>query len=369
MAIEIIRRKKGKIYRAVFYRHGKRVGRCFSRKYDAQKWLEQEENRHSFGYGVSLKFSEAAQIWLQNHSKIRKAPACFEQDQRMIRDFELEFGSLALDQIKPEHIESYIRKLLATGLQAATVNRYLQCLRAILNYFVKKRYLFFNAVSVVGLLPEPQGASDYLSFQEAQYFLAYTQQKYQGPKIWVYRLYLLALNTGMRWGEIIALKWDRVDLMHKRISVARSYCRISKQIRETTKGRRIRYVGINEALWPELKTQYETRASGQELVFSKNGKVLERANFYRDHFLRDLKEAGLRKIRFHDFRHTFASHFMMKGGNLYDLQKLLGHQDISTTERYAHLSPESLVQKTELVCISGGQAEVIPLNQRLGTLR
>ena len=67
----------------------------------------------------------------------------------------------------------------------------------------------------------------------------------------------------------------------------------------------------------------------------------------------------MRPIRFHDLRHTFASHFMMRGGNLYDLQKLMGHSEVKTTERYAHLSPQSLVAKTELVAIDGGKKSVL----------
>ena len=361
MAIETIRRKKGKIYRAVLYTNGQRKSRCFKRKYDAQKWLDDQQNLQSYG-GGHLKFSEAAKLWLENHSKIRKAPGSHQGDQRMIESFEPMFGHLDLDQITPELIERYIGKTLVKGRKPATVNRYLECLRAILNYFVKKRYLSFNPVSSVGLLPEPQGAYDYLSFEEAKTFLSYTEQKYRDRNRWIYRLYLLAMNTGLRWGEIIALKWDRVDLANKRILVARSYCRFSKEIRETTKGKRIRHMGINQALLPELQDQYEENSKRHGLVFSKNKKVLDRKNFFRDHFLKDLENAGMRKIRFHDFRHTFASHFMMNGGNLYDLQKLLGHQDISTTERYAHLSPESLVQKTELICIDGGSADVIQLD-------
>jgi integrase len=55
------------------------------------------------------------------------------------------------------------------------------------------------------------------------------------------------------------------------------------------------------------------------LVFPEYGKVIDLSHFKRDCFEKDLKAAGILKIRFHDLRHTFASHFMMKGGNLYDL--------------------------------------------------
>ena len=73
-----------------------------------------------------------------------------------------------------------------------------------------------------------------------------------------------------------------------------------------------------------------------------------------DHLFRDLrvflKRAEVQKtFRFHDLRHTFASHFMMNGGNIYDLQKILGHTSLEMTQRYAHLAPEHLVRASNVV--------------------
>jgi site-specific recombinase XerD len=73
-----------------------------------------------------------------------------------------------------------------------------------------------------------------------------------------------------------------------------------------------------------------------------------------DHLYRDLrvylKEADIDKtFRFHDLRHTFASHFMMNGGNIYDLQKILGHTSLEMTQRYAHLAPEHVVRASNVV--------------------
>ncbi len=73
-----------------------------------------------------------------------------------------------------------------------------------------------------------------------------------------------------------------------------------------------------------------------------------------DHLYRDLrvflKRAHIDKVfHFHDLRHTFASHFMMNGGNIYDLQKILGHTSLEMTQRYAHLAPEHLVRASNVV--------------------
>jgi site-specific recombinase XerD len=80
----------------------------------------------------------------------------------------------------------------------------------------------------------------------------------------------------------------------------------------------------------------------EELVFPSfddNGKVVPMADV-KGSFGRVLKDAGITNFRFHDLRHTFASHYMMKGGQLYSLSNILGHKDLKMTQRYAKLSLE-----------------------------
>ena len=80
-----------------------------------------------------------------------------------------------------------------------------------------------------------------------------------------------------------------------------------------------------------------------------NGSPIEMQHLYRDFAKFQKKSGNLKQIRFHDLRHTFASHFMMNGGNLYDLQKVLGHSEYEMTQIYAHLSPEHLAKATQIV--------------------
>lgn len=366
MSIEVLKLKSGTVYRAVFCKNRKRISKSFKRKYDAKQWLEQQEDLRAMGYQGRLSFAEAARNWWEHHSRNRKAPSSQKSDKRMIETtFIPFFKNRPLDEITPDDIDQLIVFLKKKGISNTTTNRYLQVLRTILNHFLKRRHILYNAVAIVGLLPQEEQAFDFLSLEEADQFLRFARQKYHSQRRWVYALYLMAMNTGMRWGEISALKWDRVDLQRKLIIVSRSYCKQTKQIRETTKGRKIRHIGINSKLLPELASLAEKRSSLNELIFAKpNGNVLDIDNFKRDFFNKDMKQAELRRIRFHDLRHTFASHYMMKGGNLYDLQKILGHSQVSQTERYAHLSPESIVTRTELVAIDGGMSNIISLDEK-----
>jgi len=239
----------------------------------------------------------------------------------------------------------------------------LETLSPIFTYYMRLGYIDRNPVTLAGKLPLDEVHVSYWSFEEADAFLSYCRDKYARRKTWVYRLYLMALNTGLRWGELAALQWDRVDLNRNIIIVSRTVSQKTGEIRETTKGRRIRHVGINSCLKPELVAQSVERRGS--LVFGQNNRTLNPHNFKRDHFERDMKEAEVKRIRWHDLRHTFASHFVMRGGSLYDLQKLLGHRDLRTTERYAHLMPEHVASQTELVAIDGGRSKIVRLSDRM----
>jgi site-specific recombinase XerD len=101
-------------------------------------------------------------------------------------------------------------------------------------------------------------------------------------------------------------------------------------------------------------TTLKERAWHPEYVFcSAYGKEVDEQHIYW-YFARAQKKARLTNhYRFHDLRHTFASHFVMNGGSLYDLQKLLGHSRFEETQRYAHLSPEHLAKAVNIVCFGG----------------
>lgn len=363
MSIEVIKRNKGTIYRAVLWYKGQRYSQCFARKYDAQEWLVEQRRKLREEPHQAIPFAEAADQWLINHSKPKKSPDTFDADKRMVeRYFKPFFGRIQLSEIKVEDVIRF-RARISDGRSKATVNRILETLSPIFTYHIRLSYIDKNPVSLAGKLPQDEVHCDYWSFEEADTFLAYCREKYAQRKTWVYRLYLLALNTGLRWGEIAALQWDRVDLGKNLIIVSRTVSQKTGEIRETTKGRRIRHVGINSSLKPELVAQ-KWDSCGR-IVFGDKDRPLNLYNFKRDHFEKDISEAGVKRIRWHDLRHTFASHFVMRGGSLYDLQKLLGHRDLRTTERYAHLMPEHVASKTELVAIDGGRAKVIRWDRKV----
>ncbi len=352
MSIKRIKRSKGFVYRVRVWRNGKVYSKTFDRSEDAKEF-QQEVRLSGGGLDLGYTFSQAADEWIENHAKIRKAPSSVRTDRQMFRDDILpHVGAMPIRDIAPEHVEAIISRLLGQGLSPSSVNRRLQLLRAVFYYAMKRRRAIYNPVRVVGLLKTQPPPFNYWERHEANQFLEYIGKKYEGRKSDLGFLFKFAMNTGMRLGEILGLGWGDVDLGNRLIAVRRTYDSYQCKIKETTKGRKLRHVPINSAIYDDL-VEMKARRDG-ELVFSTiTGNPKDRSNVTH-YFHRDSREAEVRRIRFHDLRHTYASHFMMNGGDIYHLKEILGHSDMKTTERYAHLSKTFLVDKADTVCFTVG---------------
>jgi site-specific recombinase XerD len=147
-------------------------------------------------------------------------------------------------------------------------------------------------------------------------------------------LFLLAVLTGVRQGEILHLQWSQVDFERKLIHITNSDS-------FTTKSGRCRTIAISEAAL-ELLCRIRQRRDGSTYVFNRQGEKLTQS--YVEHkFKKYLREVGLNdKLNFHSLRHTFATLLIEQSASIYELQKLLGHYDIKTTQMYTHLSASEL---------------------------
>lgn len=140
-------------------------------------------------------------------------------------------------------------------------------------------------------------------------------------------LTLLALNTGMRRGELFGLAWSDVDLCNKMLTVRA----------ETSKGQRARHIALNAEACDVLK-HWKAQSKGEGLVFpGRGGKPMTNIN---KAWAALCGSAKLENFRFHDCRHHFASKLAMAGIDLYTIKELLGHSDFTMTQRYAHLAEE-----------------------------
>lgn len=164
-------------------------------------------------------------------------------------------------------------------------------------------------------------------------------------------LYATAIYTGMRAGELAGLCWEDVDFNTRLITVQRSFD-------GPTKSDEVRRIPIMDVLYQPLK-EWRSCHPGRSVFTNRDGRMLgESGRLFQEVLQRVLDRAGFPKvrrngrerhyIRFHDLRHTFASHWVMNGGDLYKLQAVLGHESTKMTQRYAHLRPDAFAAELAL---------------------
>ncbi len=242
-------------------------------------------------------------------------------------------GILPLTAITPHRLSRLERELTSSGtLSIGTVRHVLSLVRAMLNLAVEHAWL--AKAPKVRLPVQPERPHDWIQTKAEIHQLLIVARNHSFPGLLPF--YTTAILTGLRAGELCALRWRDVDLKNRLITVQRSFKK------PYTKSKNIRRVPITDELRPVLQ-DWKLACSHRSLVFpNRVGKMhAPGARVMRSVFHRCLREAEIERVRFHDLRHTFASHWMLDGGSLYKLQHILGHESVETTERYAHLSADA----------------------------
>ena len=154
---------------------------------------------------------------------------------------------------------------------------------------------------------------------------------------------LFAALTGLRQGEILNLDWKNIDLERRLISVSNTEAFL-------TKSGKCRIVPMNNDVF-ELLSRRSLLKSCSLYVFHLKGEQLTQS--YVGHkFKKGIRDAHLNEaLRFHSLRHTFATWLVQSGANIYEVQKLLGHSDIRTTEIYSHLAASELHSAVEKISL------------------
>ncbi len=295
------------------------------------------------GEWVPASVADLACYWLLTYAPAYKAASSIKRDEGMLRQYILpSFGHLGLEQVVARNAEIWLLAMRdQAGLSPKSCNEVLGLFSKIYNDACRWGFVNTNPIASVRKFRLPEQDFQFWSKEEVQHFLGYCKLNEKYPRIYI--AVVLALYTGMRRGEIIALRWDAINWESNFLTVKRAYCRTEKRVLEQTKSRKIRHIPICMALRGHLEEFKElTLLSGYVCP------PIHPDCFHKE-FKKLAREAKVAPMRFHDLRHTFASNFLMGGGNIYDLQKILGHSTIQVTERYAHLTPDHLMGKTEVL--------------------
>jgi len=236
------------------------------------------------------------------------------------------FGDLPLAEIDATKVERYKMAKLAEGLSAGTINLYVSILAKCLHDAVEWGVL--TVAPKTKFLRHPRHRFDFLSHEEADRLVA-------AMPTWPWQaMATLALNTGLRIGEICGLQWNDIDMNGRQLVVRRS---VVRGIVGSTKNSRERQIPLSAAAVAALARV----PRDHQLVFHrKDGGALLHATA-RNQIIKVCKLAGLRKIGWHVLRHTFASWLVSDGVPLPVVQGLLGHANIEMTMRYSHMAPSS----------------------------
>lgn len=270
----------------------------------------------------SITFRQMSGLYLENYSKTNKSS--YWRDEIFLRHTNAYFGDLALEEITPLHIENYKAKR-KEEVSDSTVNRELAFIRQVFNKAIAWRKTDSNPMKDVKFFKEPQGRTRYLEKDEIDKLL-----KACIPTL--RPIVITAFNTGMRKEEILSLKWDQVDLNHNIITLCK------------TKNGETRHVYVNSYMHEMLENL--KKKAKQEYVFtSSQGRRY--AKKMRSVFCNAIKKAGLEGFRFHDLRHTFASHMAMSGAGPMQIMEGLGVKSIRMVQRYTHLSRGHTMQAVE----------------------
>ncbi len=253
------------------------------------------------------------------------------------------FGNRKLERIGPYQIEAYKAKKLDEGLKPKTINNTLTVLRKLL--VLAADWGELPSVPRIGWMKVPKPEFDFLSFEEADRLIAAAEPEWK-------TMILIALHTGLRLGELVALQWDSVDPRAKRLVVKTN---IYRGRSGTPKGGRSRDIPLSETAVRALKDHRHLKGP---LVFcTSDGAMLNAYNRCQNAIDRQCRRAGLRPVGWHTLRHSFASHLVMRGVPLKVVQELMGHATIEMTMRYSHLSPHVAAEAIKVLDIPGGHRE------------
>lgn len=310
-------------------RGAKRVRKTFERKSEAEAWrlFVLSKSTETPGWEPpkrdARKISELANRWFLLHGQ------GLNDGQRTLKrliHMATQMGDPRADKFKASMFAEYRAKRISEGITENNMNREHAYLNAMFNELI--RIGEFKGENPVKGLRKFKIQENELSFLTLQQIPLLLNQCKSGRNPHTHLITLICLATGSRWGEAEGLRLSQ--MRNGQIQFVQ------------TKSAKARAVPISESLQQKITEHHANMAiDGESRLFSYSWSAFREA----------VERSGIelpKGQQTHVLRHTFASHFMMNGGNIISLQRILGHHNLTMTMRYAHLAPDHLREAMQL---------------------
>jgi excisionase family DNA binding protein len=287
------------------------TSKVFDEKYDIQRRKRK------------ISFNKFCQIYLKDYAMVVKKSWKTDQSRmNLLVDF---FKDTELRKINQSAIRKFIASREKAGNTQSTINRYMALLRKMFNYAIEEGFLEKNPMDRIKSFSEKDNLKERILTKDEEARLMEESSPHLKSII------VIALNTGMRLGKILNLRWNQIDMDIQTIKV------------DNTKNGRSRTIPVNDTLYKEIK-RLKNQKNNKPFVFfnEETGKPLTTV---KTAFKAACRRAGIEGLRMHDLRHTFGSRLIQRGADIETVRTLMGHNSISITQRYLH-STETLKRKS-----------------------
>jgi integrase len=317
---------------------GKERTKRFDRKVDAETWLANERVRIARGewtdpVRAKVTVGEWADDWLAAQADL--TPKTRERYDGIIRrHIRPRWGRVPLASVTHAEVQRWLTGL---DLAPASVQKTHGVLSMLLAYAVKDGRLATNAAAGVSLPRVREAEKRFLTHQQVHELAEACGEEH--------RLVVLFLAyTGLRWGEMAALKVKRIDFLRRRVLVAESVTPVRGGMTwGETKGHERREVPLPRFLIDDLSRQVAGRAPDDLVFTGLRGAVMRSGTFRRGALIKAARTVGLPGFHPHELRHTAASLAIASGADIKVVQQMLGHKSATMTlDQYGHLFPDRL---------------------------
>ncbi len=291
-------------------------------------------------FNSKITFREYAIIWMDfkirngiaDNTKLRYSDLI----EKFLNPF---FGNLRLNELDKRYLRNYIRDCQVRGISTYNVNSTVTLLKSIIRQAVEDDYIPMAGLLMIRTPKHRAKDPEFWDQTEMRFFLnAAKNSKW-------FNLFKFVLWTGLRAGEVAALRWDSIFLDRKFgpyvgcINIHRTCAQKTLKIRETTKNGDRRTIPIFPEL-RELIVEMKATARG-DYVFG--GEIPMDPSHFARLLRQELRKIPqLKPINFHGLRHTFCSYLDSTGMNRRIVSEIMGHRDLTTTDRYSHVSNQAL---------------------------